>query len=184
MKVKLVLAVTLLGSAIGIGGSHGRGDDKEKPVPAPEFTGVTDWVNAKPMKLADQKGKVVIVHFWTNGCINCINNYPHYRGWQDKYKDNKELVIVGIHTPEFKAEKDLDRIKDRMAKNKLTFAVAVDNDGANWKAWGNRYWPCVYLVDKAGNVRQYWEGELGDDGFKKLTCAIDGLLAEQPPKGK
>jgi thiol-disulfide isomerase/thioredoxin len=134
------------------------------PESAPEFTGVTDWINSKPLKLADQKGKVVVVHFWTNGCINCIHNYPHYRAWQDKCKDDKKLLIIGIHTPEFDAEKDVDRIKSRMAKNKLTFAVAVDNAGANWKAWGNQYWPCIYLVDKTGAIRHHWEGELGEDG--------------------
>lgn len=185
MNLKLTAGIVLLVLVIGTWWSLGRSpDEKEKPVPAPEFTGVTEWVNAKPMKLADQKGKVVVVHFWTNGCINCVNNYPHYRAWQDAYKDDKDLLIVGIHTPEFKAEKDIAQIKDRMTKNKLTFAVAVDNDGANWKAWGNRYWPCVYLVDKAGNVRQRWEGELGNDGYKKAARAIDALLAEQPPKGK
>jgi len=86
-------------------------------LPAPEFTGLTDWINSKPLKLADQKGKVVVVHFWTNGCINCIHNYPHYRAWQDKFKDDKNLLIIGVHTPEFQAEKDVNRIKDRMAKN-------------------------------------------------------------------
>ncbi len=155
-----------------------------KAVPAPEFAGVTDWVNTKPLKMADQKGKVVVVHFWTNGCVNCVHNYPHYRAWQDKYKGNKNLVLVGVHTPEFDAEKDIDRIKERMAKNKLTFAVAVDNDMATWKAWENRYWPCVYLVDKAGNVRHRFEGELGDDGVKKATKLIDGLLAEPVPEAK
>jgi thiol-disulfide isomerase/thioredoxin len=125
--------------------------------------------------MAGQKSKVVVIHFWTNGCSNCIHNYPHYRAWQDKYKDNKNLLIIGIHTPEFDAEKDVGRIKERMAKNKLTFAVAVDNEGSNWKAWGNRYWPSVYLVDKAGNIRYRWEGELGDDGYKSVTGRIDEL---------
>ena len=72
------------------------------------------------------------------------------------------------------------RIKKRMSDSKLTFAVAVDNDQKTWAAWGNRYWPCVYLVDKAGRVRHRWEGELGDAGAKKLTGLIDGLLAEKP----
>jgi thiol-disulfide isomerase/thioredoxin len=126
----------------------------------------------------------VVVHFWTNGCINCIHNYPHYRAWQDKYKGEKNFLIVGVHTPEFDAEKDVDRIKERMAKNKLTFAVAVDNEGANWKAWGNQYWPCICLVDKAGTVRYRWEGELGDDGYKQVTAQIDELLAQQQAKGK
>ena len=121
---------------------------------------------------------MVVVHFWTNGCINCIHNYPHYRAWQDKYKDEKNLLIIGVHTPEFDAEKNVDRIKERMAKNKLTFAVAVDNDKATWKAWGNRYWPCVYLVDKTGAVRSRWEGELGSEGYKKVSRQIEELLAE------
>jgi peroxiredoxin len=149
------------------------------PAPAPEFTGVTDWINTAPLKLADQKGKVVIVHFWTNGCINCIHNYPHYRAWQERYKDENNLLIIGVHTPEFDHEKDVNRIKDRMAKNYLTFAVAVDNDRAIWKAWDNEYWPSIYLIDKKGLIRHRWDGELGDDGDKKVTAQIDELLAEQ-----
>jgi thiol-disulfide isomerase/thioredoxin len=152
-------------------------DGASTPVPAPEFTGATNWINSKPLKLADQKGKVVVVHFWTNGCINCIHNYPYYRAWQDKYKNDKNLLIIGVHTPEFDDEKDVDRIKDRMAKNKLTFPVVVDNGRTNWEAWGNHAWPCIYLVDKNGAIRHRWEGELGDDGYKKVTRQIDLLLA-------
>jgi peroxiredoxin len=159
-------------------------DDPSAPVPAPEFVDVSEWLNSKPFKLADQKGRVVIVHFWTNGCINCIHNYSHYRAWTTKYKDNKELLMVGIHTPEFDAEKDVERIKAKAEKNRLTFAIAVDNKQANWKAWQNQYWPCVYLVDKTGNVRYRWAGELGDDGFKKVSGIIDELLAEKPAKRK
>jgi thiol-disulfide isomerase/thioredoxin len=153
--------------------------DGDSPVSAPEFAGVTDWINSKPLKMADQKGKVVVIHFWTNGCINCIHNYPNYRSWQDKYQNNKNFLIVGIHTPEFQAEKDIDRIKDRMAKNKLTFAVAVDNDAATWKAWKNQYWPCIYLVDKTGAIRHRWEGELDQAGDKKVSALIEALLAER-----
>lgn len=183
MTALRTVGVILLALGLGACAATGRGDDeKPKPVPAPEFTGVTEWLNAKPLKMADQKGKVVVVHFWTNGCVNCVHNYPHYRAWQDKYKDAKDFLLVGVHTPEFDAEKDAARIKERMAKHKLTFAVAVDNGGANWKAWGNRYWPCVYVVDKTGHVRNYWEGELGDDGAKKFTARIDELLAEPAPK--
>ena len=185
MKPVHVIAFAALGLGLALWVSLGRGEEpKEKPVPAPEFDGVTAWVNAKPLKLADQKGKVVVLHFWTNGCVNCVNNYPHYRAWQDKYKDAKDFLMVGVHAPQFDAEKDVDRIKERMAKNKLTFAVAVDDDLATWKAWDNRHWPCVYRVDKAGNVRQRWEGELGDGGVKKLTAQIDELRKEDPPKGK
>ena len=178
---KIAFALPMLG--VGLWAALGcNADAADKPVPAPEFTKVTEWVNTKPLKMADLKGKVVIVHFWTNGCINCIHNYPHYRAWQEKYKDNKNVVIIGIHTPEFDSEKKVDRIKERMTKNKLTFAVAVDNEQANWKAWGNRYWPCVYVVDKAGNVRHHWAGELGDKGYKTMTELIDARLAEKAPK--
>jgi len=182
MNGKLILAIALLVSGLGVWASFGRGEEPDKS--APEFTGVTDWVNSKPLKLAELKGKVVVVHFWTNGCINCIHNYPHYRAWTDKYKGNKDLVMIGIHTPEFDAEKNVGRIKERASKNRLTFPIAVDNDNANWKAWGNRYWPCVYLVDKTGTIRRRWEGELGNDGFKTVTGQIDELLAEQSPKAK
>jgi thiol-disulfide isomerase/thioredoxin len=183
MSAKRIAAVVLLALGLGTWAAFGRGGDGDQnpasgdkaPVSAPEFTGVTEWINSNPLKVADQKGKVVVVHFWTNGCINCIHNYPHYRAWQDKYKD---VVIVGIHTPEFDAEKNLARIKERASKNRLTFPIAVDNDGANWKAWGNRYWPCLYLVDKAGKVRHRWEGELGEEGYKTMSGRIDKLLAE------
>lgn len=145
---------------------------------APEFTSVSAWINSKPVRLGDQKGKVVVVHFWTNGCINCIHNYPHYRAWQDKYRDEKRFLMVGVHTPEFESEHDLKQIEAKAAANKLTFAIAVDNDNANWNAWKNRFWPCIYLVDKSGAVRQRWDGELGGKGYEKMTAAIDDLLKD------
>jgi thiol-disulfide isomerase/thioredoxin len=146
---------------------------------APEFVGITEWLNTKPLTLADQRGKVVVVHFWTNGCVNCIHNYPHYRAWQEKYKDNAKFVMVGVHTPEFDSEKDVGRLRDRLAQNRLTFAVAVDNEGATWQAWNNHFWPAIYLVDKQGRIRRRWDGELGAEGFKTMTDQIDLLLAEK-----
>jgi thiol-disulfide isomerase/thioredoxin len=189
MNARLLIASTLVvGLSAGAWAVLGRDShlnseassaaDGHTPAAAPEFTGVTDWINSKPLKLADQKGKVVVVHFWTNGCVNCIHNYPHYLAWQDTYQDDKNFLIIGVHTPEFQAEKDVDRIKERMAKNKLTFPVAVDNEQGTWKAWGNQSWPCIYLVDKTGAIRHRWEGELGDDGYQKVSGLIKELLAE------
>jgi peroxiredoxin len=146
---------------------------------APDFVGITEWLNSKPITLADQRGKVVVVHFWTNGCINCIHNYPHYRAWQDRYKGHAEFVMVGVHTPEFDSEKDVNRLKDRLTHHRLTFAVAVDNAAATWQAWNNQFWPAVYLVDKQGRIRRQWNGELGAEGFKTVTDQIDILLAEK-----
>lgn len=152
--------------------------DDAKPIAAPELTGVTEWVNSKPLAIKDLKGKVVVVHFWTHGCINCVNNYPQYKAWTKAYEKATDFAMIGIHTPEFDGEKKIDRIKAKAKDNGLTFPIAVDNDGKNWKAWGNQYWPCVYLVDKAGIVRYRWAGELREAGMKTVTAEIEKLRAE------
>jgi peroxiredoxin len=150
--------------------------------PAPELRGVTRWINSDPLTMKGLRGKVVVVHFWTNGCYNCVNNYPHYKAWQERYS-GKDVVILGIHTPETSGEHDIDRIKTQAAKNGLKFAIAVDNDAANWQAWNNRCWPTVYVVDRRGIVRYGWEGELnysGQKGEEKVRQVIDALLLESP----
>ena len=173
----LVVLADVIGSPQTPGASPSPSSDRLPA--APEFVGITEWFNSKPFSLSDQRGKVLVVHFWTNGCINCIHNYPHYRAWQERYKDRSDFVMVGVHTPEFDSEKDLGRLKDRLAKNRLTFAIAVDNEAATWRAWNNRYWPAIYLVDKQGRIPQNWDGELGTEGFKTMTDRLDALLAEK-----
>jgi thiol-disulfide isomerase/thioredoxin len=153
-----------------------------KTAPAPEFRGVTEWINSQPLSIAKLRGKVVVVHFWTNGCYNCVNNYPHYRAWQERYAD-KDVVIVGIHTPETPGERDLERIKAQASKHGLKFPIAVDNDLSNWNAWENRCWPTVYVVDRRGVARYGWEGELsykGAAGEEMVRKVIDALLLERP----
>ena len=150
----------------------------DKASDAPDFAGISTWLNTKALKVGDLKGKVVIVHFLTNGCINCIHNYPYYRNWSKRYAENPNVVMVGVHTPEFAGEKSLDRLKEQMKKHDLTFAVAVDNDMATWKAWKNQYWPAVYLIDAQGKVRKKHEGELGEDSYNTMTTAIDALLKD------
>ena len=150
--------------------------------PAPEFHGVTQWINSEPLTMAALRGKVVLVHFWTNGCYNCVNNYPHYRAWQERYAD-RDVVIVGIHTPETPGERDVERIKAQAVKHGLKFPIAVDNDGSYWKAWNNRSWPTVYVVDRCGIVRYGWEGELrykGAAGEAMIRKLVDSLLLERP----
>jgi peroxiredoxin len=149
---------------------------------APEFRGVTRWVNSEPLTMAKLRGKVMLVHFWTNGCSNCVNNYPHYKAWQERYA-GKDVVIVGIHTPETPGEGDVERIKAQAAKHGLKFAIAVDNDRSNWNAWNNRCWPTVYVVDRRGIVRYGWEGELsyqGAPGEETVRKLVDALLLERP----
>jgi thiol-disulfide isomerase/thioredoxin len=181
MKTRLIgtslIAALLVGAQLtwGLNAAESSLEIQDKPT-APEFTSVTEWINSKELKLSEQKGKVKVIHFWTFGCINCIHNYPHYRAWMEKYKDQKDFLMVGIHTPELARERDIDTIKKKAKENKLTFPIAVDNDDKNWVAWGNRWWPCVYIVDKDNKVLFRWEGELGDDGFKRMTAELDKLL--------
>jgi thiol-disulfide isomerase/thioredoxin len=147
----------------------------------PEFADVTAWINTKPLKLADLEGKVVVLHFWTFGCINCIHNFPSYKAWQEKYA-KKGLAIVGIHTPETRGEMNQDRLRQKLKEQKLDFPVAVDNTTKNWQAWNNRIWPCVYLIDKKGFVRYRWDGELNwkhVKGEEIMGKKIDELLAEK-----
>jgi peroxiredoxin len=150
-------------------------------VAAPELAGITDWVNSEPLTLAGLKGKVVVLHFWTHGCINCVHNYPHMKSWHAAYAD-KGVTVLGVHTPEFPAEKKLDRIKKAAEKNELKYPIAVDNAGKTWTAWDNRWWPCVYLIDKRGVVRYRWDGELNSKTIKGeavMRAKIEELLKEQ-----
>ena len=172
------LSLTVVGIFI-TAGCQAAPTDKETPAPmATDFTGITDWVGTKPLKLADLKGKVVVVHFFAQGCINCVHNYPYYRAWSKKYAEDKDFVLIGIHTPEFDAEKDLDRLKGQLEKHKLTFPVAIDNDFATWKAWKNEYWPAIYLIDAEGRLKGVRSGELDDKSYAGITELIDANLAE------
>ncbi len=149
---------------------------------APEFTPSTEWRQSKPLKLSEQRGKVVVVHFFAFGCINCIHNYPWYREWAAKYSPS-EVTIVGIHTPETTEEQSVSTLEKKLKENKLTFPIAVDSDKANWDAWGNNMWPSVYIIDKEGYVRTWWYGELdwqGAGGQKIMEQRIDELLKETP----
>ena len=129
-----------------------------RPYKAPEITGITAWPNSKPQKLADLKGKVVLIDFWTYSCINCVRTLPYITNWYDKYRD-KGLVVIGVHAPEFAFEKNVGNVKEAIAKHSIHYPVALDNNFATWKAFENQYWPAHYLIDKQGNVVYTHHGE-------------------------
>ena len=148
---------------------------------APELSDVSAWINSQPLTLHQLRGKVVLVHFWAFGCINCIRNLPHYDSWHEKFAKSG-LTIVGIHTPETESERSLDNLKRQVSERKIEYAVAFDASAQNWKAWANDMWPSVYLIDKQGRVRNWWYGELnwkgatGEEFFRKR---IEELLNEK-----
>ncbi len=148
---------------------------------APEMRSVECWINTSPLTLESQRGKVVAVHFWAFGCINCIRNLPHYQAWHEKFPD-KDLTIIGIHTPETAAERDLDKLRANIIERGIKYPVAFDLTGENWKAWANNLWPSVYLIDRQGQVRSWWYGELnwqGATGEAQMRERIAALIAER-----
>jgi peroxiredoxin len=152
----------------------------KSPAWAPEFAGISQWINSEPLTMQSLKGKVVVVHFFAFGCSNCINNYPWYREWHEAYQ-GKDVVLIGIHTPETTAEEDTDRLRASLDQHELNFPVAVDKKKAMWKAWYNGMWPSVYLIDRQGRVRYWWYGELDWQGAGNQHVArqqIEELLAE------
>jgi thiol-disulfide isomerase/thioredoxin len=118
---------------------------------APNFVGISRWFNSAPLAISDLRGKVVLVHFWTYGCYNCVNTLPYVTRLYETYKD-RGLVVVGVHTPEFPFERSAGNVQAALKRHGITYPVAQDNDSATWDAWRNRYWPAQYIVDQRGNV--------------------------------
>ncbi|MBU6490257.1 MAG: redoxin domain-containing protein [Burkholderiales bacterium] len=128
--------------------------------PAPGFDGADRWYNSPPLTLDALRGKVVLVEFWTRECINCIHVLPHTKALYDTYaKDG--LVVVGVHTPEYEEERDPAALKAALDRYGIMWPVAVDNESRIWNAYGNRFWPAIYLIDRNGRVayRHYGEGD-------------------------
>lgn len=133
------------------------------------------WLNSDPLKLADLHGKVVIVEFWTFGCYNCKNVVPSLRAWHHSYSD-EGLVIIGVHTPEFGFERELENVEQALIDQDIPYAVALDNDWQTWRAYNNRYWPAKYFIDKAGNLRHV---AIGEGRYDEQEAIIQALLAEK-----
>jgi len=141
---------------------------------APELAGIQHWINSQPLTLAQLKGKVVLVDFWTYTCINCIRTLPYVQGWYNEYHHDG-LVVIGVEAPEFSYEKLPSNVTAAAKQHGLTYPIAIDGDLATWNAYQNQYWPAEYLIDRGGNVRRvdYGEGE-----YDQMEQAIRGLLTE------
>ncbi|TWT48097.1 Thiol-disulfide oxidoreductase ResA [Rubripirellula amarantea] len=147
--------------------------------PELEDDGVT-WIQGGPLTLSELRGKVVAVHFYAFQCINCQRNFPHYKAWHKDYEDDG-LVVIGIQTPETPAERRLEKVSAAVKNDGFEFPTMLDAESSNWKAWHNTMWPTVYLIDKEGFLRRWWQGELnwnGTPGEQQMRDTIEILLAE------
>lgn len=138
---------------------------------APELQSDT-WLNSEPLQLADLRGKVVLVEFWTFDCINCRNVLPAMQEWYERYHDDG-LVIIGVHTPEFAYEREVALVEDAIARLGVSWPVALDNEKVNWRAYQNRYWPVMYVIDKQGEIRYI---HIGEGKYEMTAAVIEELL--------
>jgi thiol-disulfide isomerase/thioredoxin len=134
----------------------------------------TAWLNSQPLTQADLRGKVVLVDFWTYTCINWVRTLPYVRAWAEKYKD-QGLVVIGVHTPEFEFEHDLDNVRRAVKALRVDYPVAIDNDYEVWSSFDNHAWPALYFIDAQGRLRDL---HLGEGEYERSEQTIQRLLAE------
>ena len=177
-KVLFVSALLGFSLLLGVNFSFAHSNNKDSSplptlYPAPEFSGLANWINSKEIKsMQELRGKVVLVDFWTYSCFNCVNTFPYVQGWHEKFAA-EGLVVLGIHAPEFAFERDSNNVQNAVKKYGLTYPIALDNGFKLWRAYKNRYWPAFYLIDKKGMVRYT---HFGEGRYKEMEAAIASLL--------
>jgi thiol-disulfide isomerase/thioredoxin len=140
----------------------------------PSLDGATAWLNSVPLTPEELRGKVVAVDFWTYTCINWLRTLPYVRAWTDRYRDHG-LVVIGVHTPEFPFEHDIENVRRAVQEMRVTYPVAVDNEYAVWDAFNNHYWPALYLIDAQGRIRHH---QFGEGHYEEAERFIQRLLVE------
>jgi thiol-disulfide isomerase/thioredoxin len=144
----------------------------------PGFEGATGWLNSAPLTPADLRGKVVLVDFWTYTCINWLRTLAWVRAWSEKYEDG--LVVIGVHTPEFPFERDVDNVREAAKDMAVEYPIALDSDYGVWRAFDNRYWPAAYIADAEGRIRHH---QFGEGGYEESERVIQRLLADAGQDG-
>jgi thiol-disulfide isomerase/thioredoxin len=140
----------------------------------PGFEGATGWLNSPPLTTADVQNRVVLVDFWTYTCINWLRTLGYVRAWAEKYKEHG-LITVGVHTPEFPFERELENVRWAANELRVDYPIALDSDYMVWRAFANRYWPAVYIADAAGRIRHH---QFGEGGYAECEMVIQRLLRE------
>ncbi len=141
----------------------------------PDFQGISQWLNSAPTSIANLKGNVVLVQFWTFACINCQRTLPSVVRWHQQYAQ-AGLKVIGIHTPEFAFERDINNVKRALTQHQITYPVPIDNDFKTWKAYSNEYWPHLFLADRRGLMRY---DHIGEGAYDTTEQMIRQLLAEK-----
>jgi len=141
-------------------------------LPLPSLGGATGWLNSQPLGPAELSGRVVVVNFWTLTCINWLRTEPFVRGWWQTYRDDG-LILVGVHTPEFSFEHEIERVRVAVAERDIDYPVALDNQYEIWSAFDNHYWPALYFVDRNGVIRDH---HFGEGRYEESERVIQGLL--------
>jgi thiol-disulfide isomerase/thioredoxin len=154
------------------------GRHRSHPLPVeghlPGFDGATGWLNSTPLGTDDLRGKVVLVDFWTYTCINWLRTLAYMRAWAEKYA-NDGLVVIGVHTPEFPFERDVDNVRQAVEAMAVEYPVALDPDYEVWRAFANHYWPAAYFADAEGRIRHH---QFGEGGYEECERVIQMLLRE------
>src|SRR6202167_3737077 len=171
--VVLTVSVPWKDSHVGTGyTAHAAGTEPSDPLPA--LFEAQQWLNTRPLRDEDVRGKVVLVNFWTYSCINCLRILPHVRAWAQKYK-SAGLIVIGVHTPEFAFEKDVGNVSKALVSLGISYPVTIDNDYRIWRAFNNSAWPALYFIGADGRIRRHVFGEGEYDQSEQL---IQQLLSE------
>ncbi len=191
--VIILLAVVFIASGTDVNALFGKNqayataittstlsDALPEPYPAPEFSGISAWLNSTPLTMGSLKGKVVLVDFWTYSCVNCVRTLPYLARWDKKYRNNG-LVIIGVHSPEFEFEKNKANVMAALSQYDINYPVALDNQLDTWTAFNNRYWPAHYLIDRDGKVvyTHFGEGNYAEtENNIRILLGIDKIAAD------
>src|SRR6266540_7375558 len=143
----------------------------------PSLGGATGWLNSEPLGAAELRGHIVLVDFWTLTCINWLRTEPYIRAWSQVYRDDG-LIVIGVHTPEFSFEHELDRVRQATKDMAIDYPVAADNDYAIWSAFDNNYWPALYFVDAEGVIRDHHFGEGRYEQSERVIQQLLGIERE------
>ncbi|MGH9968374.1 MAG: redoxin domain-containing protein [Pyrinomonadaceae bacterium] len=157
-------------------GKHSGLVAETKAATAPEISSGS-WINSEPLTLKSLRGRVVLIEFWTFGCFNCRNTLPSIKKWDARYRD-KGLTVIGVHSPEFDEEKNIDHLRREVAELGIQYPVVSDNDYATWNSYGVYAWPTLFVLDKQGRVR--WK-HVGEGAYDETEEVIKKLLAEEDP---